>query len=89
MNTPSHTSPLIEIQKAHPSSTLIRMPALCALTGLSRATISKRFATDPTFPRRVRLSDSKSRGAPVGFVLSEVQAWITAQIAKRDLEAQA
>lgn len=70
----------------NPKTTIIRMPELEAITGLSRASVYKRMKDDPTFPRSVRLSDSKSRGAPVGWVLAEAQAWITAQIAKRDQE---
>lgn len=66
-----------------PAATLIRMPELLALTGLQRATVYKRIKDDPTFPRPVPLSDSTARGAPVGFVLAEVQAWVRARIASR------
>lgn len=66
-----------------PAATLIRMPDLLALTGLQRATVYKRLKDDPTFPRPVPLSDSNARGAPVGFVLAEVQAWVRARIATR------
>ncbi|MBX9764780.1 MAG: AlpA family phage regulatory protein [Pseudomonadaceae bacterium] len=59
------------------------MPELEAITGLARPTIYKRFKDDPTFPRPVPLSDSKSRGAPIGFVLAEVQEWIRNRIARR------
>ncbi len=62
---------------------IIRMPELEAITGLARPTIYKRFKDDPTFPRPVPLSDSKSRGAPIGFVLAEVQEWIRNRIARR------
>lgn len=66
-----------------PATTLIRMPDVLALTGLQRATVYKRIKDDPTFPRPVPLSDSTARGAPVGFVLAEVQAWVRARIAAR------
>lgn len=66
-----------------PAATLIRMPDLLALTGLQRATVYKRLKDDPTFPRPVPLSDSDARGAPVAFVLAEVQAWVRARIASR------
>lgn len=66
-----------------PSAVIIRMPELEVLTGLKRPTIYKRLKDDPTFPRPVPLSDSPSRGAPVGFVLAEVQEWVRKRIALR------
>nr|WP_294973700.1 AlpA family phage regulatory protein [uncultured Pseudomonas sp.] len=66
-----------------PSATLIRMPELLALTGLQRATVYKRLKADPTFPKPVPLSDSTARGAPVAWVLAEVQAWVRGRIAAR------
>lgn len=68
-----------------PAVTLIRMPDLEAITGLARPTVYKRLKDDPTFPRPVPLSNSKSRGSPVGFVLSEVQAWVRQRIALREV----
>jgi prophage regulatory protein len=72
-----------ESRQFDPDTTLIRMPELEALTGLARATVYKRLKDDPTFPRAVPLSNSNARGAPVGFVLGEVQAWIRGRIAAR------
>lgn len=66
-----------------PSVTLIRMPELLALTGLQRATVYKRLKDDPTFPKPVPLSDSTARGAPVAWVLAEVQEWVKSRIAAR------
>lgn len=63
---------------------IIRMPDLVRMLGIRRSTIYKRLATDPTFPRPVSLSDSNARGAPIGFVLSEVQTWISKKIEHRD-----
>ena len=62
---------------------IIRMPELETITGLARPTIYKRLKDDPSFPRPVPLSDSKSRGAPIGFVLAEVQEWVRNRIARR------
>ncbi|MBX8626017.1 helix-turn-helix transcriptional regulator [Pseudomonas monsensis] len=70
-------------QNFDPAITLIRMPDLEAITGLARPTVYKRLKDDPTFPRPVPLSNSKSRGSPVGFVLAEVQAWVRQRIALR------
>lgn len=73
--------------KADPATTLIRMPDLLALTGLQRATVYKRLKDDPTFPRPVPLSNSTARGAPVAWVLSEVQEWVRARIDAREVAA--
>lgn len=64
-------------------SIIIRMPEVEAITGLARPTIYKRLKGDSTFPRPVPLSDSNSRGAPVGWVLAEVQEWVRQRIALR------
>jgi prophage regulatory protein len=58
-----------------PTSTLIRMPDVLEMTGLSRATIDRRVKAR-TFPQPVPLSDSDARSAPIGFALDEVQGWI-------------
>lgn len=68
-----------------PANTIIRFPEVEAITGLARATVYKRLKDDPTFPKPVSLSNSKSRGSPVGFVLAEVQAWIRHRIALREV----
>ena len=68
-----------------PAATIIRMPDLEAITGLARPTVYKRLKDDPTFPRPVSLSNSKSRGAPVGWVLGEVQEWVRKRIALREV----
>lgn len=70
-------------QNFDPAITLIRMPDLEAITGLARPTVYKRLKDDPTFPRPVPLSNSKSRGSPIGFVLAEVQEWVRKRIALR------
>lgn len=63
---------------------IIRMGALEGLVGMARPTIYKRIKDDPTFPRPVPLSNSTARGAPVGFVLAEVQQWIQSRIDMRE-----
>lgn len=72
------------IPQFDPAAVIIRMPEVETLTGCKRATIYKRLKDDPTFPKPVPLSNSTSRGAPVGFVLAEVQEWVRQRIAKRD-----
>lgn len=66
-----------------PATTLIRMQEVEAITGYKRPTVYKRLKDDPTFPKPVPLSDSKSRGAPVAWVLAEVQHWVRQRIALR------
>lgn len=81
---PLHPTPAAaSIQPFDPSLVIIRMPVLETMTGLARPTIYKRLKDDPTFPRPVPLSDSTARGAPVGFVLAEVQQWVRSRIASR------
>lgn len=70
-----------------PENTIIRFPEVEAITGLARATVYKRLKDDPTFPRPVPLSNSKSRGSPVGFVLAEIQGWVRQRIALRGMAA--
>ena len=82
VHTP-HQGSASSAQGFDPSITLIRMPDLEAITGLARPTVYKRLKDDPTFPRPVPLSNSKSRGSPVGFVLAEVEAWVRQRIALR------
>lgn len=86
---PLTTSAPLEAQSAHippfePPHVIIRMAALEGLVGMARPTIYKRIKDDPTFPRPVPLSNSTARGAPVGFVLAEVQQWIQSRINMRE-----
>lgn len=62
---------------------LVRIQELLDLTGLSRSSAHRLMKSDVTFPKPVKLSDSKARNAPVAFVLSEVQAWIQGRIEAR------
>lgn len=66
-----------------PALTLIRVAEVEQITTLKRTTIYKRLKDDPTFPRPVPLTDSPARGAPVGWVLGEVHAWVRSRLALR------
>lgn len=70
-----------------PDTTLIRLPEVIALTGLSRAAIYRRIKNDKTFPKAVPLSSSDTRQAPVGYVLGEVKAWVETQKKSRETAA--
>lgn len=68
-----------------PATTLIRISEVIAIVGLARPTIYKLMQQqDSGFPLPVKLSNSNARGAPVAWVLGEVQAWTRARIAARD-----
>ena len=58
---------------------ILRVRHVSNRTGLSRTTIW-RMCRDGRFPRPVQLSSA----ACVGFIESEVDAWVEAQIARRD-----
>jgi prophage regulatory protein len=52
---------------------------------MKRSTIYKLMQrSDCGFPQPVKLSNSNARGAPVAWVLSEVQAWARSRIEARD-----
>lgn len=85
LKPPLHfTPPATTIPEFDPDFIIIRMPELETITGICRPTIYKRLKDDPTFPRPVPLSDSTARGAPIGFVLAEVQQWVRSRIARRE-----
>ncbi|AON69836.1 hypothetical protein BG483_01320 [Pseudomonas aeruginosa] len=76
--------PAAPVGQLDPATTLIRMPEVEAIVGLARPTIYKLMRQPESgFPLPVKLSDSTARGAPVAWVLSEVQAWVRARIAAR------
>lgn len=86
--TPAHMQPAaVTVHQFDPATVIIRISELSAITGYARPTIYKRLKDDPTFPKPVPLSDSKSRGAPVGWVLAEAQAWVRQRIALREVAA--
>ncbi|WP_257027135.1 MULTISPECIES: helix-turn-helix transcriptional regulator [Pseudomonadaceae] len=64
------------------------MPEVESIVGLARPTIYKLMRQPESgFPLPVKLSDSTARGAPVAWVLSEVQTWVRARIAARGRDA--
>lgn len=67
MTTPTSTPP----------DTIIRLPEVMRLVGLSRASIYRRMKQG-TFPQQIQLSNSTSRGGAVGWSIVEILAWIEA-----------
>lgn len=57
------------------ATSILRLPAVKARTGLSRSTIYLRVA-EGTFPKAVSLG-----GRAVGWVEAEIQQWLEQQIA--------
>lgn len=75
----------IHSQVRDPATTLIRIGDVMAMVGLARPTIYKLMQQKGSgFPLPVKLSNSSARGAPVAWVLSEVQAWTRSRIEARD-----
>lgn len=60
------------------SESLLRLDAVKARTGLSRSDVYRRIA-EGSFPRPVNLSKRMA-----AWPASEVDAWVSAQIAQRD-----
>jgi prophage regulatory protein len=58
---------------------ILRYSDLETQLGMNRVTIWRRTKTDPTFPRPIRLGNS--RNAALGFLAEEVEAWIVQQAA--------
>ena len=81
----SRVSTINQIAQRDPSTTLIRITEVMAIVGLARPTIYKLMQQpESRFPAPVKLSNSNARGAPVAWVLEEVQSWTRARIAFRN-----
>ena len=65
--------------------TILRLPAVQNLTGLSRSSILRR-AKEGTFPKQLTLGEGRRA---TGWVETEVHDWIIQQIAARDLSGRA
>lgn len=84
----SRVSTINSVAQRDPATTLIRITEVMAIVGLARPTIYKLMQQpESRFPTPVKLSNSNARGAPVAWVLGEVQNWTRARIAARDNEA--
>lgn len=73
---------------SEPGTTLIRIDGVVATVGLARSTIYKLLRQpESNFPQPVKLSKSNAKGAPVAWVLAEVQQWVQSRVALRDQPA--
>lgn len=66
---------MTSMSTATPANTLIRLPEVLKMTGLSRATIYRRMRAG-TFPKSVDIGGSDARCAPVAWPLDEIEGWI-------------
>lgn len=57
------------------ATSILRLPAVKARTGLSRSSIYAKIASGD-FPAPVRLGDSQ-RTRAIGFIESEIEEWIS------------
>lgn len=67
---------------------ILRLKQVLALTGLGRTSIYNRLnpkakSYDPAFPRPVRLSNCPGKRGAIGFLESEILAWIDSRVAAR------
>ncbi|MNZ25679.1 Prophage CP4-57 regulatory protein (AlpA) [compost metagenome] len=84
MNTSNQPAAPSRPLQLDPATTLIRVSEVVAIVGLARPTIYKLMRQPESgFPLPVPLSNSTARGAPVAWVLAEVQEWVRARIAAR------
>lgn len=63
---------------------VLRLKQVIDRTGLSRATHYVLMSTDPTHPKKIQLTKRS-----IGFLESEVDAWIEARAAARNVVKEA
>lgn len=64
----------------HMAESIQKLPVVIARVGKSRSSLLQ-LVKDGKFPKPIRLSDT---GRSVGFIASEVDAWIAGRVAARD-----
>lgn len=69
------TEPNVHVEISHRAEQILRLPRVEERTGLSRSSIYSHMAAG-SFPRPIRLAG----GNAVGWLESEIQAWIDAQV---------
>lgn len=77
-STPDHRAASMDmpamIRQLDKALRILRMKQLIERTNLSRATLYVLMSSDPTFPRKIKLT-----ARSVGFLESEVDAWIASR----------
>jgi len=79
---------MVEIPKG--AHVILRLKQLKVRTGLSRSTIYGKLSSksphyDPSFPKQIRLGASSARSSSVGWIESEVDAWIASRAQARGM----
>lgn len=62
---------------------IMRLPAVLAVVPITRATLL-RYVAAGQFPRPIRLGGTKAKARAIGWISTEVDAWIAARQAERD-----
>lgn len=73
----AHPAPIV--RQLDNALRILRIKQLVERTNLSRATLYVLMASDPTFPKKIKLT-----ARSIGFLESEVDAWITARAELRN-----
>lgn len=71
------------LHKSPAPAALIKQPAVCNMLSLSRSGLDKLKKRDPSFPKP--LKEGHSRQAAVYYVMAEIEAWLVAKMAARDV----
>lgn len=69
------------MDNTQPCQMVLRMRDVIAMTGLSRSCIYTKIDPnskwhDPTFPKPFKLSKQSGSNGAIGFIESDIQAWI-------------
>lgn len=75
---PPSTGAALMVRQLDAALRILRMKDLIERTKLSRATLYVLMASDPTFPKKVKLS-----ARSIGFLESEVDIWIATRVLAR------
>lgn len=76
---------MLESKSQFQMERILRLPDVCHYTGLSRSTIYQKqdpndLRYDKDFPKKLHLQGTTA----VGFLASEIAAWIALQVTHRD-----
>lgn len=69
-------------QELNKALRILRLKQMIDRTSLSRATLYALMASDPTFPKKIKLT-----ARSIGFLESEVDAWIESRAQARGIAA--
>ncbi|KGV08388.1 helix-turn-helix transcriptional regulator [Burkholderia pseudomallei] len=79
LNSQAHVHAAPIVRQLDNALRILRIKQLVERTNLSRATLYVLMASDPTFPKKIKLT-----ARSIGFLESEVDAWIAARAELRN-----